>query len=442
MGNTSPEMGPEVTGASPPAGRQARRRASRTRSNWAPIIGFMLISSANQMLWLNFAPITTGSAQRLGVSSSTVGLLSEIFPLIYVLLALPAGLALDRWFRSTLAIGAILTAGGAAVRLGGHGFAPVFIGQFIIAVGQPAVLNAVTGVASRSLVEKDRPTGIALGSAGTFLGFVLAFVFGLTLGSGRLHTVLVISAAYSIAGATVLVATLHWVTPSPAATALATRSGDAGASTAGSSDLRRLWAAQSAALRAVWSDPVMRSVNALVFLGFGVFVSLTTWTQTLLQPADVDARNADRLLVAMVVAGIVTSVALPSVVAARRAQPAALAVAVVGSAVACLLLAVAPGVTTGYVALALFGLVLLPALPILLELIEQRAGQRASTATGLLWLSGNAGGLVVALLVQGLVHHPAPAWVLMAIVTLVGVPITRRLRSRLQGEAAPGVWHR
>jgi predicted MFS family arabinose efflux permease len=419
-GNSSSETAHAVTGDVTPA-VSARPGDGRARSNWAPIIGFMLISSANQMLWLNFAPITTGSGHRLGVSSSTIGLLSEIFPLIYVLLALPVGLALDRWFRSTLAIGAILTAGGAVIRLGGHGFAPVFVGQFIVAVGQPAVLNAVTGVASRSLVERDRPTGIALGSAGTFLGFVLAFVLGLTLGSGRLHAVLVISAAYSIAGAVVLFATLPWIASGHAASAM--EAGHLG---------RSLWDKQVTALRAVWADPVMRSVNALVFVGFGAFVSLTTWLQTLLQPAGVDARNADRLLVVMVVAGIVTSVALPPVIATRKAQPAALVVAIVGSAAACLLLAAAPGVATGYVALALFGFVLLPVLPVLLELIEQRAGDRASTATGLLWLSGNAGGLVVALLVQGLVHHPAPAWILMAVVILAGVPLAGRLRSQLR----------
>jgi predicted MFS family arabinose efflux permease len=416
-----------MTGGDTPPGAGARPGDGRTRSNWAPIIGFMLVSSANQMLWLNFAPITTGSAHRLGVSSSTVGLLSEIFPLIYVILALPVGLALDRWFRSTLAIGAILTAGGAALRLGGSGFAPVFVGQFIIAVGQPAVLNAVTGVASRSLVERDRPTGIALGSAGTFLGFVLAFVLGLTLGSGRLHTLLVLSAAYSIAGAVVLFVTLRWVASGHTASVVVV-SGDS---------MRRLWDAQITALRAVWADPVMRSVNALVFVGFGVFVSLTTWAQTLLQPSGVDARNADRLLVAMVVAGIVTSVALPPLVAARGAQAPTLGVGIVGSAAACLLLAAAPGVATGYVALALFGLVLLPVLPMLLELIEQRAGERASTATGLLWLSGNAGGLVVALLVQAIVHHPAPAWILMAVVILAGVPMARRLRSQLRSDARP-----
>ena len=147
-------------------------------SRWLPVAGFALVSSANQMLWLDFAPITTGAAARLGVSTSTVGILAEVFPVVYVLLALPAGLALDRWFRPTLAAGALLTAVGAVIRLVGHGFGPVLAGQLVVAVAQPAVLTAVTGIATRSLSESDRPIGIALGSAGTFLGFVVAFVLG------------------------------------------------------------------------------------------------------------------------------------------------------------------------------------------------------------------------------------------------------------------------
>jgi predicted MFS family arabinose efflux permease len=399
------------------------------------VAGFALVSSANQMLWLNFAPITTGSAHDLGVSSSTIGLLSEIFPLVYVVGALPAGLALDRWFRPTLGVGTVLTAAGAALRLSGHGFALVFVGQIIIAVGQPAVLNAVTGVATRSLTEADRPTGIAVGSAGTFLGFVLAFLFGLTLGAGRLHTVLVVSAVYSTAAALVLFATMRWMSAdrppaSPTATPTwAPAATGTPAATIGTGSRR--WARQVAGLRAVWADGATRTVSMLVFLGFGIFVALTTWVQTLLTPSGVDARTADGLLLTMVAAGIVSSVALPPLVARRRAQPLALAIAVVVAAVVCVVLAVAPSPTTGYIALGAFGFALLPTLPILLELIEQRSGPQASTATGLLWLAGNGGGLVVALAVQVLVHHPAPAWLLMALIACCGIPLVRLLATRL-----------
>jgi predicted MFS family arabinose efflux permease len=391
------------------------------------MVGFVLVSSANQMLWLNFAPITTSSAHRLGVSTSTIGVLSEVFPLLYVLLALPMGLALDRWFRPGLAAGAVLTAGGATLRLAGHGFAPVLIGQLVVAVAQPLVLSAVTGLATRSLRPEDRPVGIAVGSAGTFLGFVIAFVLGLGLGAPRLHALLVSSAAYSIGAALVLIVALHAVPP-PAEIA---------GPVAGIS--RR--AAQVANLRAVWDDGVIRITVIIVFFGFGVFVAITTWVQTLLQPSGVDVRTADGLLIAMVTAGIVSSVLVPPVVARRRNPSTAIAVAAVGGLVACLVLAALPGRATGYAALSLFGLVLLPALPILLELIEHRAPERANTATALLWLSGNAGGLVVALGVGGLTGHPAVAFGLMAAVALVVLPLARSLREHLAPLAdgvAPG----
>lgn len=394
--------------------RPAGGRASR----WGPIAGFVLVSSANQMLWLNFAPITTGTAARLHVSSSTVGLLSEVFPLLYVVLAVPAGRALDRWFRPVLLAGAVLTAGGAALRLGGHGFLPLMAGQVLVAVGQPAVLNAVTGIATRSLAPADRPLGIAVGSAGTFLGFVLAFVIGLTFGSGRLEAILVVSAAYAAAGTVVLVAQLY-------RPAVAAGMGRLGAPVV----------LGGQRLRNVWSDGVVRAITALVFVGFGVFVAITTWLQTLLQPSGVGARTADGMLVVMVAAGIVSSVAVPSAVARRSAQPLALAVAAGGGFVACVLVAAVPGVAVGYVALALFGLVLLPALPVLLELIEVRCAEQAGTATALLWLSGNAGGVVVALLVQGVVHDPAVSFGLMAAVAIAALPLAGWLRSALRHPA-------
>ena len=58
---------------------------------------------------------------------------------------------------------------------------------------------------------------------------------------------------------------------------------------------------------------------------------------------------------------------------------------------------------------------------------EQLAGAAAGTAGAIVWMAGNLGGLVVALLVQGLVHHPAAAFLAMAAVALLGLPLARRL---------------
>jgi predicted MFS family arabinose efflux permease len=69
------------------------------RDRWAVIATYALVGAANQMLWLTFTPITTPSAHHYGVSSDDIGWLAEIFPLLYVLLAVPAASLLDRWFR-------------------------------------------------------------------------------------------------------------------------------------------------------------------------------------------------------------------------------------------------------------------------------------------------------------------------------------------------------
>ncbi len=64
------------------------------RDRWVVIAAYALLGSANQLLWLTFTPITTPAAHHYGVTVSDIGWLSEIFPLLYVLLAVPAGLAL------------------------------------------------------------------------------------------------------------------------------------------------------------------------------------------------------------------------------------------------------------------------------------------------------------------------------------------------------------
>jgi predicted MFS family arabinose efflux permease len=98
------------------------------------------------------------------------------------------------------------------------------------------------------------------------------------------------------------------------------------------------------------------------------------------------------------------------------------------TAAACVLLALAPGVVTGFAAITLIGLLLLPALPIVLELVERRTGEAEGTAAGLIWMAGNLGGLLVAVVVGLLVDHPSAAFLVMAAIALIAVPGARALR--------------
>ena len=75
-----------------------------------------MLAAATQLLWLTFAPLTTASAHHYHVSETAIGWLAELFPLLYVVLALPAGRLLDRSFHRWLAVGAGADRAGRASR--------------------------------------------------------------------------------------------------------------------------------------------------------------------------------------------------------------------------------------------------------------------------------------------------------------------------------------
>lgn len=220
------------------------------RSRWAAIAGYSLVGAATQLVWLNFAGVTTVAATRYGVSESAIGWLAQVFPLLYVVLAIPCGLLLDRWFRAGLIAGAVLTAVGAAVRLIGDDFGWLLAGQILASIAQPLVLNAVTGITGRYLEEKDRPTGIAIGTASIFAGMLIAFLLSAIFPTATsIPTMLAATAIFCSVSAIVLITALATLPMRPAADGVR---------------------ADRGALAAAWGDPLIRRLCVLALFPFGV----------------------------------------------------------------------------------------------------------------------------------------------------------------------------
>jgi predicted MFS family arabinose efflux permease len=376
-------------------------------SGWRVIVAYGLVCAATQVLWLTYAAITTETARHYGVSVAAVGWLAEIFPLLYVVLAIPAGILLDRWFRPVLAGGGLLVALGGLLRLGGDTFAWAMAGQVTVAVAQPVVLSAVSKLAGEYLPVEQRAAGISLGSAGGFVGMLIALLLGPTLGGhGHIERLLVVEAVLAGLPALALAVTLR--RPGHESTEHAAIAGNAA--------------------RALWALPSMRTLCGLVFVGFGIFVALATWLQTLLQPSGVSETAAGGLLVGMVVAGVVGCAVLPPLVARRGIERGFMRAAVIVGCGGCVALGVIPSLAGRAVVIVAMGVMLLPALPVILTSTERLAGSAAGTAGAIVWMAGNLGGLVVALLVQVLVHHPLAAFIAMAAVSLLGLPLAARLK--------------
>jgi predicted MFS family arabinose efflux permease len=374
------------------------------------LVAYASVVASTQMLWLTFAPIDTDVAKDFGVSKNAVGWLAQVFPLLYVLLALPAGAALDRWFRGSLLAGAGLTAAGGLARLVSQTFLWAMVGQILVAIAQPLVLNALTKTATGYLPERSRPAGIAAGSAAQFLGALVA------LGMGPL-----LEQRHSLGALLYVQAVIASVAAAALAVTLALRRRDVfGAGPPAAIGL--------AEIRAVWGVDLIRTLARLAFVGVGVFVALSTWLQPILSHDRVSSGAAGAMLAGMLLAGTIGCAVLPPAVARASAERRYLTSAVVWIA-ACLaaLAALHRLVVVDFVLIAALGFVLLAALPVMLEMVERCMGASGGVATGTLLLVGNAGGLIVAVIVGVLVDAPALAFAVLAVVILLGLPAARRV---------------
>ncbi|MBO9597770.1 MAG: MFS transporter [Cohnella sp.] len=377
---------------------------SNTRSSWSVIIAYAALMAATQVLWVTYTPITTLAAEHWGVSEESVGWLAQAFPLVYVVLALPFGYWADRRFRGSLALGAILTAAGAAVRLvPGYGYA--LAGQIVISVAQPLVVNGINKIASLYVAPVRRPAAIAIGSSSMFVGILLSTVTvpffmdwqGMKAVNGS-------QAIFAGAAAIAMLLALS---------------------------VRPLYESErqsiSVSLRALWSERWVRQLSLLLFVGFGLFIALTTWLDVLSDTLGMSEEQVGIGLGLMTVAGIAGAGLVPSWAAIGRRSRLMLCASLAMSVVTLLALWIGANVGLFIALLGITGFMLLADLPIILVTAETKAGpQIAGTVTGLLLLFGNLGGVVLSLAVQGLLEQRGVAIGLLIVVALGVLPLAAR----------------
>jgi predicted MFS family arabinose efflux permease len=377
-------------------------------NRWVILAGYGLLAGSTQLLWLSYAPITTQVHQVLGVSAGAAGDLAGIFPLMYVVLALPSGRWLDARFERALPAGAVLTAGGGLLRLAGpSSYAWALAGQFVVAAGQPLVLNSITKVAARYFPAPERTAAISAGSVSLYLGILAAVLSGgPLLHAGGLRLVLAVQAAAAVVAAA-------WVL-------LAVRTP---AAFGGDPPV-------AVSLRWLRHDRFLWVLAGLLFVGMGVFNAVATWLDSILGHFG-RGGAAGYLIAIMTVAGILGAAVVPQA-AARRDRRRALLQVTVGVTIAAFAV-IAAAHPVGFVAVALFaeGFVLLAALPVVLDWSELHTGPgRAGAAVGFLLLAGNLGGVILVLIVQSVIGSPYLSLGALSVAGLAGLVLSTRLPAR------------
>jgi predicted MFS family arabinose efflux permease len=382
--------------------------APASARRWAILTVYALLAACTQLLWLSFAAIDTDTSKVLHTDVGTVGDLAAIFPFVYVVLALPVGRWLDTRFTHALAIGAVLTGGGALLRLiAPTSFGVQLTGQLVIAAGQPFVLNSITKVAARYFPQQERATAIAVGSVALFLGILASVLIAAPLFSaGGLGLVLGVEAIPSVVAACLMLALLRIP---------ATYVDDA---------------STAVSLRWLVRDRFMWLLAGLIFIGMGMYNAVATWLQPVL--ANFSQGDAAGNLIAVLTAGgIVGAAVLPPLVAARDQRRTMLTVALAFSAVAFAATDLRHDVVWLGVWLFATGFLIMACLPVVLDWSAVHAGRaREGAAAGFLLMAGNLGGVILVLVIQALMGNAYLPLAALAVVGLLGIPLALGLPGR------------
>jgi MFS family permease len=390
-----------MTGTAAVAPRISSRR-------WAVLGAYALLAACTQLLWLSFAAVDTRSAAVMKVDLGTIGDLAAVFPFVYIVLALPTGRWLDMRFAQALGVGALLTGGGALIRLvSPSSFGWQLAGQLVIAAGQPLVLNSITKVAARYFAPAERATAISLGTAALFLGILAAVLMaGPLFDAGGLPLLLGVQAVPAVLATLLVLVALR--TPP-------TFVDDPSV---------------SLSLRWLAGDRFMWVLAALTFIGMGTYNAVATWLQPILAHFG-EGDVAGNLIAVMTFAGIIGAAVLPTPVAARNRRREMLLAALTVSAVSFVAIALSHNVLWVGAWLFAQGFLLLASLPVVLDWSDVHAGpERQGAAVGFLLMAGNLGGLLLVLVVQALIGNAYLALGAMAVVAVAGFPVVLRLPSR------------
>lgn len=368
-----------------------RKNASNLTARWAVLATYFGVMAMTHMLWLNLAPLASVIQQIYQVNELAVSALLLVFPLLYISLSLHSGSIIDRkGYRYSILLGSVITVLFSSVRIVEHSFPVLLVGQIGIAIGQPYIVNGIAKLIGDWFEENERVTATGVGTAGILVG--MAVGLGLT---PLLHERFGFSTTMTIFSVISIALTFAFFLVTKRAPGSATGTA----------------APQPGRLKALLKNPILVKLSALWFFAFGSFNGLTTWLEPILKQRGITTSEAGLVGASIIIGGIAGSFIIP-----RLSDR-------LGWRRQCMILSCFSAVIilwplcTFNSPLALFGLggvmgfLFLPGYPLVLAMCENVAGsQQSGAAISLLMLVGNAGAVVMILLMP-VVNFSQENWV-------------------------------
>jgi len=259
---------------------------------WVVLGAYSLTGIVSQLVWINFAPILPIVVSLYGVGEGDVGLLSAVFPLIYIIISIPVGYYIDsRGFRRAVLIGAGFLGIFGFLRAFADTFTLLLIFQTLAAIGQPFIMNSISKLVRSWFPSSEAALATGIGSLSLFIGLILGLSLTpyLTSLSGYRET-LIIYGVFSIL--TFLI--FYLVGRESSITTI-----------------EKEYVEPKEFLN-VFKNLNIIILSILFFIGIGVFTAFTTWIEPIIRSHGLSMEAAGTLGGILIIGGIIGSLVIPS----------------------------------------------------------------------------------------------------------------------------------
>jgi len=261
---------------------------------WVILVIYMFVVSVNQLMWITFAPVTGAAASFYHVSDLSIGLLSMVFMVVFILVSIPASAIIDIYgIKIAVGIGTVLTGLFGLMRgIMGDNFTWVMVAQIGIAIGQPFLLNSLTTVAARWFPIRERATASGLGSLAMYFGIILGMALTpyLVIHSG-MDRMLITYGIVSVIAAVFFLVLVKERPPTPACPS-------------GQEERSLVYDGLKSMLR----HKNYLLLLVIFFFGLGVFNAVATWIEEIVRPRGFSITEAGMAGGLMIFGGLVGAV--------------------------------------------------------------------------------------------------------------------------------------
>lgn len=264
---------------------------------WVVVLAILPIIISTEIMWLSLAPISSMAESFYNVSGMSVALFSMSYMIMFIIFSLPASWVVDNYgFRHSLIFGSLLTAVfGVARFIFADNFTLVLISQFIIAIGQPFLLNISTKVPANWFPANERSTAAGLLIMAQYIGFAIPMAVAPSIAASYgIPTVFKVFAIIAVISAVLAIVLTKERPEYPPCLEDVSRE-----------DL------SLSSMKKLFKNMDYLKVLFICFISIGIFNTILTLIESILIPREITSTQAGMVGALFVIAGILGAIVLP-----------------------------------------------------------------------------------------------------------------------------------